>query len=98
MATQQLAKPAKIKSSIFDIFFGLTTDLLIDGALIALGVVLYYQFFIDEIFPVTISPALTDLVGGLTNAAYIMSGLPFIVGVFSLARAIAGAARKLSNR
>ena len=81
-----------------DIILGFLTDLLIDGALIGLGIVLYYQFFVHEIFPVTISPALTDPIGGLENAAYIMSSIPFIVGILSLVRAIARTARRLSNR
>ena len=80
-----------------DIFLGLLTDLLIDGALMGLGIVLYYQFFVHEIFPVTISPALTEPVGGLTSAAYIMSGIPFLVGILSLTRAIARSARRLSS-
>ena len=80
-----------------DIFFGFLTDLLIDGALIGLGAVLYYQFFVHEIFPVTISPALTDPVGGLSNAAYVMSGLPFIVGILNLTRAIAKTVHRLSS-
>lgn len=81
-----------------NIFLGFLTDLLIDVALIGLGIVLYYQFFVHEFFPVTISPALTEPVGGLTNAAYLMSGIPFIVGILSLIRAIGRTARRLSNR
>ena len=81
-----------------DIILGFLTDLIIDGALIGLGLVLYYQFFVHEIIPVTISPALTEPVGGLENAAYIMSGIPFVVGTLNLVRTIARTSRKLANR
>jgi hypothetical protein len=66
--------------------FGILIDLLIDAALIGMGLVLYYQFMVMEIFPVTLSPALTSLVGGFNNAVYLISGLPFVVGVLSLLR------------
>ena len=82
----------------FDFFVGLLTDLLIDGLLIGLGMVLYYQFFIHEIYPVTISPALTEPVGGLTNAAYIISGVPFVIGILNLARTISRTYHKLIGR
>jgi len=95
MSNQQSQSPKPVP--YVDIILGFLTDLLIDGALIGMGAVLYYQFFVHEIFPVTISPALIGPVGGLTNAAYLMSGIPFIVGILSLTRAIAKTARKLST-
>ena len=82
MTNQQ---PPKKKSSGCG---GLLVDLFIDFTLIGLGLVLYYQFFVKAIFPVTISPALTEPVGGMTNAAYIMCGLPLIVGTYSLIRTL----------
>jgi hypothetical protein len=81
----------KRRINLFSLFF----DLLIDFALIGLGVALYYQFFVYRIFPVTISPALTDPVGGFENAAYILCGIPFVVGMLSLLRTIVRTVRKL---
>jgi hypothetical protein len=76
-------------------FFDLMLDLLIDVALIGLGLVLYYQFEVREIFPVTISPALTDLVGGRATAVYLICGVPLVIGVLSLIRTLARALASL---
>lgn len=93
------SKPLQKKSALnFDFIIALLTDLLIDAILIGLGMVLYYQFFIHEIYPVTISPALTEPVGGLTNAAYIISGIPFVIGILNLVRTISRAYHKLLGR
>jgi hypothetical protein len=73
-------------------------DLMIDLGLIFLGVILYFQFFVYEIFPITISPALTEPVGGLTNAEYILCGVPFVIGLVSLVRSLLRFFRKLRNR
>ena len=73
-------------------------DLLIDLALIGLGVALYYQFEVRAIFPVTISPAVTDLVGGRDIAVKLIWGVPFVIGVFSLIRTLARAVSSLFRR
>lgn len=67
-------------------FFGIMFDLLIDAALMGLGAVLYYQFMVWKILPITLSPALTSVVGGFENAVYIISGVPFLVGAFGMVR------------
>jgi hypothetical protein len=86
------------KTSVFSLVMGLLFDLMIDLALIFLGLALYFQFFVHEIFPITISPVLTDPVGGMTNAAYILCGVPFIIGLISLVRSLLRFFRKLRNR
>jgi len=86
------------KPSVFSLVTGLLFDLMIDLGLIFLGVILYFQFFVHEIFPVTISPALTDPVGGLTNAAYILCSVPFVIGLISLVRSVTRFFRKLRAR
>lgn len=91
-------KPSPKKPSVFSIIPGLLFDLMIDFMLIGLGVVLYIQFFVYEIFPISISPALTAPVGGFVNAAYIICGIPLVVGVISLFRTITKAIRKLTGR
>lgn len=78
--------------------FSLLFDIIIDLLLIGLGVVLYFQFFVYQIFPISISPALTDPVGGFTNAAYIICGIPFMVGLVSLVRTIFRTFKKLLAR
>jgi len=91
------APPPK-KPSLASIILSFVTDLLIDGLLIGLGAVLYYQFFVDEIFPVTISPVLTGPVGGVSNAAYIICGVPFVIGILSLVRSISRTYHQLAER
>jgi hypothetical protein len=72
-------------------------DLLIDIGLIAMGVVLYYHFMVYPLGPVGLSDVLIKLVGSKFWAVLIISGLPFIVGVFSLARTIFRASKKLKS-
>jgi len=69
-------------------FVDFLIDLLIDLAFIGLGMALYYQFEIQAIFPITLSPALTDLVGGRQVAVFIICGVPLAIGVLSLSRTI----------
>lgn len=59
---------------------------------------LYYQFEVRAIFPVTLSPALTDLVGGRQVAVYLICGVPFVIGVYSLIRTLARALARLRRR
>ena len=77
---------------------GFLLDLLIDLALIALGLALYYQFEVRAIFPVTLSPAITDMVGGRQIAVYLICGIPFVIGLYSLIRTLARALARLRGR
>jgi hypothetical protein len=72
-------------------------DLMIDIGLIAMGVVLYYHFMVYPLGPVGLSDVFIKLVGSKLVAVLIISGLPFIVGVLSLARTIFRTARKLKS-
>jgi len=86
------------KPSVFSLIMGLMFDLMIDLSLIFLGLALYFQFFVYQVFPVTISPALTEPVGGPTTAAYILCGVPFVIGLISLVRSVTRFFRKLRAR
>jgi hypothetical protein len=86
------------KQSVFSLIMGLMFDLMIDLSLIFLGAILYFQFFVYEIFPVTISPALAEPVGGVTTAEYILCGAPFVIGLVSLVRSLFRFFRKLRTR
>jgi hypothetical protein len=86
------------KPSVFSLLMGLMFDLMIDLSLIFLGLALYFQFFVHEIFPITISPELTDPVGGPTNAAYILCGVPLVIGLISLVRSVTRFFRKMRTR
>ena len=88
----------KKKTSVFSLLLGLMFDLMIDLGLIFLGLALYFQFFVYAVFPITISPVVTRPVGGVTNAEYILCGVPLIIGLISLVRSIARFFRKLRNR
>jgi len=83
------------KPSLTSTLFGLLIDLLIDFTLIGMGVALYYALLVYPFLPITLSPALTDLVGGYNNAAYIICGLPFVIGILSLVRTISRTYHKL---
>jgi hypothetical protein len=72
-------------------------DLLIDFALIAMGAVLYYVFMIRPIGFLGINDVFVKLVGSKLVAVLIIAGIPFVVGVLSLARTIFRTARKLKS-
>jgi hypothetical protein len=86
------------KPSVFSLVMGLMFDLMIDLGLIFLGLALYFQFFVYQIFPVAISPAVTKPVGGPTNAAFILCGVPLVIGLISLVRSVTRFFRKLRYR
>jgi hypothetical protein len=85
------------KPPIASTILGLVIDLLIDFTLIGLGVALYYQFMMYPILPITISPALTNLVGGYSNAVYILCGVPIVIGVLSLVHTLSRTYHKLTG-
>ncbi|MEW5938586.1 MAG: hypothetical protein AB1750_02890 [Chloroflexota bacterium] len=71
-------------------------DLLIDIALIGMGAALYYVFMVRPIGPaVGINDMFVELVGSKLVAVLIISGLPFIIGLWSLVRTLARTAKKL---
>ena len=61
-------------------------DLVIDFALIGIGYLIYYQFNIRPLAPVDWNPIVIQFFTSKQLATLILSGVPFIVGVFSLAR------------
>ncbi|MBV6466021.1 MAG: hypothetical protein IT296_04930 [Anaerolineae bacterium] len=71
-------------------------DLLIDFALMGMGAVLYYHFMVYPLAPVGLSQVFIDIVGSKLTAVLIISGLPFIVGLFSLIRVIVRTGKKLA--
>lgn len=74
----------KVKYGLFSFLI----DVLIDTALIGMGVLLYRQFMVEANVPVTLSPVLTSMVGGFNNAVYVISGVPFVVGMLSMINTI----------
>jgi len=81
-----MTTPPRRRISLINILI----DLLIDLALMIAGFLVYYHFmvspliFTDPSVAITISPVLTNLVGGFNNAVYLMSGLPFFIGLIGL--------------
>ncbi len=68
--------------------FSLLTDLLIDLALIGMGVLLYYHFEIHPLGPFDLSPVVTNLFGSKYIAVLVISLLPFGIGVINLSRTL----------
>lgn len=77
-------------------FVSLLFDLAIDFALMGMGFVLYYHFMVNPLAPVGLSQVFIDMVGSKLTAVLIISGLPFIVGLFSLIRTILRTGKKLA--
>ncbi|HUH98246.1 MAG TPA: hypothetical protein VLZ89_12850 [Anaerolineales bacterium] len=63
-------------------------DLLIDFALIAMGGLIYYHFSIHPLAGVIWNPLVIHLFGSQELASLVLSGVPFVIGLFSLARTI----------
>ena len=68
--------------------FSLLTDLLIDLALIGIGVLLYYHFEVYPLGPFDLSPVVTNLFGSKHVAVLVISLLPFGIGVINLSRTL----------
>lgn len=63
-------------------------SILIDLLLMGMGAALYVHFLVYSFGPIGLSPVLVNLFGSLETAVYVIAGLPFVVGVFSLLRTI----------
>ena len=79
------------KINIFSLLFGI----LIDLALIGMGVLLYYHFLVYPLGPVGLSPIVINLFGSKQLAVLVIAGLPVMVGVFSLIKTIFRTGRKI---
>ena len=74
--------------------FSLLFEIVIDLALIGMGAVLYYHFLVHPLGPVGLSPIIINLFGSKQLAVLVISGVPAIVGVFSLLKTIFRTGRK----
>lgn len=68
--------------------FNLFLEIAIDLALIGMGALLYIHFLVYSFGPVGLSPIVINLFGDLKTAVYVIAGIPFVVGVFSLIKTI----------
>lgn len=69
-------------------FFSLLFDLLIDFALISVGVALYYHFEVQSLGSFTLSPSLINLFGSKETAVLVISLVPFGIGLISFIRTV----------
>jgi len=69
-------------------FFSLLFDLLIDFALIGVGVSLYYHFEVTSILPFSLNPMIVKLFGSEQIAVLFVSLVPLGIGLISLIRTI----------
>jgi len=84
-----MTKPRKI--NIFSIIF----SILIDFALIGMGMLLYYHFQVYPLGIVDLSPIFINLFGSKEFAVLVISGVPILVGVFNLLRTLLHMAKKI---
>jgi hypothetical protein len=68
--------------------FSTLYDLLIDFALIGIGYLIFYHFNIHPLAPAIWNPIVIQLFGSKELATLILSGVPFIIGILSLARTL----------
>ena len=76
----------KKRVNIFSLLFGV----LIDLALMGMGVALYIHFQVYSFGPIGLSPLVIELFGSQTTAVLVISGVPFIVGAFNLLKTFVG--------
>ena len=79
-----MSSSKKNRINIFSLLF----DILIDLALIGMGALLYIHFLVYSFGPVGLSPIVINLFGSKELAVWVISGIPFVVGVFSLLRTL----------
>jgi hypothetical protein len=60
--------------------FSILLDLLIDSALIGMGLLFYYHFEVQPLGPFGLSPILIDLFGSRHTAVLVISLVPFVIG------------------
>jgi hypothetical protein len=72
----------KLGINIFSLLF----DRLIDLALTGMGILLYYQFNVQALASEDLSPIVVNSFGSEDLAVLVISGVPFIIGIFSLIR------------
>lgn len=69
-------------------FFSLLFDLLIDFAIIGVGIALYYHFEVFPLAPFSLNPVIVNLFGNEQTAVLFISLVPFGIGLISLIRTI----------
>lgn len=69
-------------------FFSLLFDLLIDFAIISVGIALYYHFEVFPLAPFSLNPMIVNLFGNEQIAVLFISLVPFGIGLISLIRTI----------
>jgi hypothetical protein len=79
-------KGLEMKKSIS--LFSVLYDFLINFALIGMGYLIYYHFNVHSLAPVGWNPIVLQFFGSQPIATLILSGIPFIVGISSLARTV----------
>lgn len=65
------------------------SGIIIDLALMGMGMILFYHFLVKPLGPVSLSPMVVNLFGSLTTAALVIAGVPFLVGLWNILRALA---------
>ena len=88
-----MTRSNKPRINIFSLLFGI----LIDLALMGMGVLLYYHFLVYPLAPVDLSPIAVNLFGSKSLAVLVISGVPFFVGLFGLLKTIFRTAKKLTD-
>ena len=69
-------------------FFSLLFDLLLDSALIGMGVAIYYHFEVMPLGSFTLSPVVVDMFGNKETAVLVISLVPIGIVLISLVRTI----------
>lgn len=68
--------------------FNVLLEIVIDLMLIGMGAALYIHFLVYSFGPIGLSPVVVNFFGSLRTAVYVIAGVPFVIGVFSLLRTI----------
>lgn len=63
-------------------------SILLDLSLIAMGAIFFYHFQIRMLAPIDLHPVVINLIGDRQLAIYLISGIPFVIGVLNLTRDI----------
>lgn len=69
-------------------FIGLVVDLVIDFGLIGLGYGIYHHFMVSAFGPFDFHPIVYSIFGSRDTAVLVIAGLPFVIGLFNLARTV----------
>jgi hypothetical protein len=73
-------------------------DILLNSLFVVMGVLIYYHFNIHMLAPFDLHPLVVSALGSKQIAVLIVSGLPFVIGVFGMITTLYRLIKRIMSR